>query len=663
MAFPPTTGYGRSTSQSEPDAAVLAVAYLPLVNGRGYHTRPRPHSVRNPDIPMKPNLPAVANTTSTEPAPPSLARITLFYLPLVVLAVSQSLTYPLVGSIVSKGPLGDQEFTSYAIGQQVLFLIGSLGFGLITTGMMFSKSMAGLRNYLKMNQGIAVTSALLQLVVCLPGPDQFVFGSILGLNGEMLRLARNSLLCCIPLQYIFFVRNPYLAILYNAKRSGLTNYATLMRIALAVFFAWAFPKIGWVGWGWGVVANTLPAYLETGLTWYLARPFIRALPELLEDDPPAPCRRQLAYTIPLTAGGLLLSASTFMISVFFARTASPALFLPVHLFVVGIVNPVSFSALRMQTVTVAFRPARWVEKRRIAEFGICVGVVLAFVPLLFSSLRGAAHWYFCSVQSLPEWSLWMARRTMACTAVFPIIFAMRGFTEGSAAIRYRTDAVMHGQTAYFLALVGTLFLCLQTLPAAERGANGVPSQRPAAQSAKPRGAVRADAEAEARLRSAAEQGQVDAQFQLGMDGVKHGRKLLKNQEPEPANEAFGQAADWFLRASDQGYAAAQCELGKLYLDGLGVEKDDETAARWIAKAADTGYIEAQFMRGWMFELGRGCVPSGEKAAELRCLASSRGRHGYLWGILAIAMGALSTIVVVQTELALRRPGNAARRAA
>lgn len=395
---------------------------------------------------------------------PSIRRITLFFLPLVVLAVSQSLTYPLVGSIVSHGPLGEQEFTSYAIGQQVLFLIGSLGFGLITTGMMFGKSMAGLRNYLKMNQGIALASALLQLIVCLPGPDRLVFGRILGLEGEMLRLARNSLLWCIPLQYIFFVRNPYLAILYNAKRSGLTNYATLLRIALAFLFAWSFPKIGWVGWGWGVLANTIPAYLETGLTWYLARPFIRVLPETLADDPPAPCRRQLAYTIPLTAGGMLLSASTFLITMFLARTSDPLAFRPVHLFVIGIVNPVSFSAFRTQTVTVAFRPSSPAERRRIIEFALCVGAVFAFIPLLFSSLRDAAHWYFCGVQNLPEGNLWMARRAMTFAAVFPVIFALRGFAEGYAAIRYRTNVVMHGQTAYFLALLGTLLLCQYAVP-------------------------------------------------------------------------------------------------------------------------------------------------------------------------------------------------------
>ena len=583
---------------------------------------------------------------------PSIRRITLFYLPLVVLAVSQSLTYPLVGSIVSHGPLGEQEFTSYAIGQQVLFLIGSLGFGLITTGMMFGKSMAGLRNFLKMNQGIAIASALLQFIVCLPGPDRLVFGRILGLEGEMLRLARNSLFFCIPLQYIFFVRNPYLAILYNAKRSGLTNYATLMRIALAIFFAWSFPKIGWVGWGWGVVANTLPAYLETGLTWYLARPFIRALPETLADDPPAPCSRQLAYTIPLTAGGLLLSASTFMISVFFARTTSPALFLPVHLFVIGIVNPVSFSAFRTQTVTVAFRPSSPEERRRIVEFALCVGVVLAIVPLLFSSMPGAARWYFCGVQNLPEWSLWMARRAMAFAALFPLIFAFRGFSEGYAAIRYRTKAVMHGQTAYFLTLLGTLLLCLHTVPVAERTANGVPSQPLAAQSARPRRSTGADAEALATLRAAAEQGEPAAQIQLGLACAKNGRKHLKGADSAASDADFRESAAWFRKAADQGWAVAQCELAKLYLEGHGVDQSDEEAIRLTGQAAEQGHIEAQFIKAWLFEIGRGLEANAESAAGLRRAASASGHLGYLWGMLAIAMGACATIATIAVELNL-----------
>ena len=395
---------------------------------------------------------------------PSTKRLLAFYLPLVVLAFSQQLTYPLVGSIVSHGPLGEQEFTAYAVGQQVLFLIGAIGAGLITTGMMFCRSGAGMRNYLRMNYALATLSALLQLAACLPGIDGIVFGRLLGLEGDMLRVARNSLLCCIPLQTIFFLRNPYLAILYGAKRSGLTNYATGLRVLLAFAFASAFPRLGWTGWAWGVFASTLPALLETLTTWWLARPFIRMLPAEIPGEAPAPCRRQLAYTIPLSASGLLIHASTVVTSMFLALTPDPVLFRPVHFFVVGIEKPVSSAALRMQTVTVAFRPERPAARRRIVAFALALGVALGCFLLIFAAIPCVAHWYFVTVQNLPTESLAMARRTMLLAAIFPTIYAIRGFLEGYAATRYRTDAVMNGQIAYFLMLVGSLLLFRHVLP-------------------------------------------------------------------------------------------------------------------------------------------------------------------------------------------------------
>lgn len=395
---------------------------------------------------------------------PSAKRMLLFYLPLVVLAFSQQLTYPLVGSIVSHGPLGEQEFTAYAVGQQVLFLIGAVGAGLITTGMVFCRSSAGMRNYLRMNCGLTALSAALQLAACLPGIDRFVFGRLLGLEGEMLRVARNSLLCCIPLQTIFFLRNPYLAILYGAKRSGLTNWGTGIRVALALVFASVFPRLGLTGWAWGVFASTLPALLETLATWWLARPFIRALPALLPGEAPAPCRKQLAYTIPLSASGLLLHASTVVTSMFLALTPDPAVFRPIHFFVLGIEKPASSAALRMQTVTVAFRPDGAEARRRVVRFAAALGCVLGVLLFAFAALPPVARWYFCTVQNLPGTSLGMARRAMAFAAVFPAIYAARGFFEGLAAVRYKTKAVMHGQIAYFAVLVASLLLFRHALP-------------------------------------------------------------------------------------------------------------------------------------------------------------------------------------------------------
>ena len=200
-----------------------------------------------------------AGLAAGEAAP--LHRIFLFFLPLVVLSVSQSLTYPLVGSIVSHGPGGEQEYASYVMGQQVLFFLGAIGGGLITTAMMFCRNRRGYANYLRMNQCIALTAALLQGLACLPPFDQWVFGGLFGLEGEAFRVARNSLLLCIPLQYVFFVRNPYLGTLFVEKHSDLTNIPTVLRVLLAFYFAWQFPRLGWTGYRWGVLATTIPAVL------------------------------------------------------------------------------------------------------------------------------------------------------------------------------------------------------------------------------------------------------------------------------------------------------------------------------------------------------------------------------------------------------------------
>ena len=43
-------------------------------------------------------------------------------------------------------------------------------------------------------------------------------------------------------------------------------------------------------------------------------------------------------------------------------------------------------------------------------------------------------------------------------------------------------------------------------------------------------------------------------------------------------ELLRQAAEWFTGAAERGEAAAQCWLGSLYYDGMGVEQDYGRAA-------------------------------------------------------------------------------------
>ena len=54
-------------------------------------------------------------------------------------------------------------------------------------------------------------------------------------------------------------------------------------------------------------------------------------------------------------------------------------------------------------------------------------------------------------------------------------------------------------------------------------------------------------------------------------------------------EAFG----WYRKAAEQGQPDAQCNLGVMYFEGHGVAKNDKEAERWWRKAADQGEKEAK----------------------------------------------------------------------
>lgn len=55
---------------------------------------------------------------------------------------------------------------------------------------------------------------------------------------------------------------------------------------------------------------------------------------------------------------------------------------------------------------------------------------------------------------------------------------------------------------------------------------------------------------------------------------------------------YAEAMRWFRKAADQGYAAAQTNVGVLYQHGWGVGQDYVAAMRWFRKAAEHGNVEA-----------------------------------------------------------------------
>lgn len=386
-----------------------------------------------------------------------------FYMPIAIASASQSLTYPLVSSIVSHGchlPLesggfdGALEFAAFSQGQALMFLLGALGIGLGTSGMVFAKSRTGQRNYERLTSILTVITAVLQILCCVPPFDRLVFGTILGLSPELLEISRNTTLLSVPMQWMFYSRSKYLPALYLAKKSNLANRATLYRIGLTALLSPVFNFFGLVGYVWGAVAMTTGVWVELALT----RAYSKPLREALEDAPElekASVMRQFLFMLPLSFGGILLSMTGFLIAIFLAKAPDPTVALSIHYILMGFINPFGFAALRTSTVTICFPPEKY-GRRPVTVFSLLVGLVCCSFSF-FMQIPALSRWYFGSVQNLSPELVKLATFAALVVAPIPVVQALRGNAEGLAANRRRPNAIMASQAVFLSVLAISLF--------------------------------------------------------------------------------------------------------------------------------------------------------------------------------------------------------------
>ena len=160
------------------------------------------------------------------------------------------------------------------------------------------------------------------------------------------------------------------------------------------------------------------------------------------------------------------------------------------------------------------------------------------------------------------------------------------------------------------------------------------------------------------LKLKAEQGDVEAQFELG------GR--YSAGEGVPQNNR--RAVDWLLKAAEQGHVEAQFEIGARYALGdaadsniSGVLKDSHQAVHWLKKAAEQNDVTAQFVLGvlltgskrvtwlhavehpWRGVLEDDIPPDYIKAAQLLRLAAEQGHANAqfeLGGLYLLGLGVI-----------------------
>jgi TPR repeat protein len=121
-----------------------------------------------------------------------------------------------------------------------------------------------------------------------------------------------------------------------------------------------------------------------------------------------------------------------------------------------------------------------------------------------------------------------------------------------------------------------------------------PAERQATPEQVPAGAVLADetgkTDQELKYLAKAEQGNVDAQYNLGIM-YYHGEGAARNHD---------EALRWFHLAAEQDDADAQYNLGLMYGKGEGTKKDQRTSVEWFRKAAEKGHADAKEILEKMF---------------------------------------------------------------
>lgn len=100
------------------------------------------------------------------------------------------------------------------------------------------------------------------------------------------------------------------------------------------------------------------------------------------------------------------------------------------------------------------------------------------------------------------------------------------------------------------------------------------------------------------LQNAAERGDLDAQYQLGL-WYENIRDIERYE---------WDVVKWYEKAAEQGHKGAQYNLGRCYENGIGFWSDTRKSTIWYRKAAEQGHIEAQFslVKCYKKEAKKGC---------------------------------------------------------
>ncbi len=136
---------------------------------------------------------------------------------------------------------------------------------------------------------------------------------------------------------------------------------------------------------------------------------------------------------------------------------------------------------------------------------------------------------------------------------------------------------------------------------------------------------------EVALRAAAQEGDPEAQYALGL-------ALLRPIPPHfgPVKEG-AEAVTWLEKSEAQGKIEAAFLLGYMYQFSVGVSKDVGKALHWLTKAADAGHVPAMVTLAAIYKVGDGAVKNKIKARDYYAKAAEKGNNNARTALAAMYM--------------------------
>lgn len=217
---------------------------------------------------------------SIRPEQRSRSYVFRFYLPLAVSTVLMTLVEPMIQSSMARSPQAEASLAAYSVCISFIWLAGAPLWNLQQLVISQVSGRQSLEVVRRFALGVSVGLTLMLALLALPPVGEWLFGTVIGVTGEVKTVAMDGFKWLVPAGLFMGVRSLYHGILTCKGRTGGIQTGSFLRTGTLVFFLV-------LGVSWGKMNGFMIAAGATLISALaeviLLRRYVREL--VWEDDP------------------------------------------------------------------------------------------------------------------------------------------------------------------------------------------------------------------------------------------------------------------------------------------------------------------------------------------------------------------------------------------